>query len=159
MSVHPCGCDGHGQVHHGEGALHWVTLCRDPGCRERRDAAFMGVDTRAPWDFSVPPKNGEDAHPNLPTDDGRLLGVQLARLTDIEEARLREKFPRMHRRCGDCAFRAGTDPNGCPETLMDAVKALVENVPFYCHKAFTPEGAPKLLCAGYAILIGSKSDV
>ena len=39
----PCGCDGHGQIHYGEGALHYVTLCTDRDCCERRDAAFMGV--------------------------------------------------------------------------------------------------------------------
>ncbi len=110
-----------------------------------------------PWEFSAPAKDDADAVPNLPTPEGRLLGAELARLTDVEEARVRERFPRHHRRCNDCAFRAGTDPNGCPETLMDAVKALAENVPFYCHKAFTPEGAPRLLCAGYAILMRSEA--
>ena len=105
-----------------------------------------------PWDFSHPPE-GEAGVPNLPTTEGRLLGAQLARLTDIEEERLRERFPRAHRRCGDCALRLGTAPNGCPETLMDVVKAVVERVPFYCHKAMTDEGKPRLLCAGYAALV------
>jgi len=108
---------------------------------------------RVPWDFSTPADDDADAVPNLPTHEGRLLGAELARLADVEEARLRERFPRHQHRCGDCAFRAGTDPNGCPETLMDAVKALVEGVPFYCHKG--PDGEPKRLCAGYAILVGS----
>lgn len=92
--------------------------------------------------------------PNVPTPEGRALGEQLARLCDIEEARLREQFPKMHRRCGDCALRLGTDPNGCAETLMDVVKGVVEGVPFYCHKAM-PNGEPKLLCAGYAAIVGS----
>lgn len=30
-------CDGRGQVHHGSGALHYVTLCRDADCLERRE--------------------------------------------------------------------------------------------------------------------------
>lgn len=110
-----------------------------------------------PWEFSKPAEGDADAYPNLPTPEGRLLGAELARLTDVEEARLRERFPHHHRRCGDCALRAGTDPNGCPETLMDVVKALAENVPFYCHKAVGPDGAPKILCAGYAILTGQKA--
>jgi hypothetical protein len=111
---------------------------------------------KVPWDFSeAPSADDPTAVPNVPTPEGRLLGAELARLADIEEARLRERFPQQHHRCGDCAFRAGTDPNGCPETLMDAVKALAEAVPFYCHKKFTPEGKPALLCAGYALLVGA----
>jgi hypothetical protein len=106
-----------------------------------------------PWEFSEPATEG-DGRPNVPTPEGRLLGEQRARLADYEEAAVRERFPRHHRRCGDCALRAGTIPNGCPETLMDVVKALVEGVPFYCHKATTPDGEPRVLCAGYAILAG-----
>jgi hypothetical protein len=109
--------------------------------------------TKVPWGFSDAP-SGEDAGvPNVPTPEGRLLGAELARLADIEEEHLRERFPRAHRRCGECAFRAGTDPNGCVETLMDAVKAIVEGVPFYCHKKFAPDGSPELLCAGFALLV------
>lgn len=115
---------------------------------------------RVPWEFSeAPDEDDATAVPNVPTAEGRLLGAELARLADIEEQRLRERFPRMHPRCNDCAFRAGTDPNGCPETLMDAVKALAECVPFFCHKGFTAEGKPKRLCAGYAILAGATAEV
>lgn len=111
---------------------------------------------RVPWEFSEAPDAGDPtAVPNVPTSEGRQLGAQLARLADVEEARLLERFPRHHKRCGDCAFRAGTDPNGCPETLMDAVKGIVEGVPFYCHKKFDPDGKPLLLCAGYAMLAGA----
>jgi hypothetical protein len=110
----------------------------------------------APWGFSeAPAEDDPTAVPNEPTAEGRLLGTQLARLADIEEKRLRERFPHMHRRCGECAFRAGTTPNGCPETLLDAVKALIEHVPFFCHKKFTEDGEPVLLCAGYGMLVGA----
>jgi hypothetical protein len=117
------------------------------------------ANEQVPWEFSEPPaSNDPTALPNVPTPEGRLLGAELARLADAEEARLRERFPRLHPRCNDCAFKAGTDPNGCPETLMDAVKALVECVPFYCHKKFDADGSPKRLCAGYAILAGAKRE-
>jgi hypothetical protein len=33
-------CDGSGQVHHGEGPLRYVTLCRDADCVARREAAW-----------------------------------------------------------------------------------------------------------------------
>lgn len=36
-------CDGQGQVHHGEGALSYVTLCKDEACWERRQQAWDGV--------------------------------------------------------------------------------------------------------------------
>lgn len=104
-----------------------------------------------PWSFSEAAPEGE-GHPNLPTPEGRLLGAELARLCDIEEARLREQFPRLHPRCDDCALRAGTDPNGCPETLMDVIKCISESVPFYCHKGVL-DGEPKRLCAGFAICV------
>jgi len=104
----------------------------------------------APWEFSEPPAEGEGV-PNVPTPEGRALGTQIARLCDQAEEQVRERFPRHHRRCGDCAFRAGTDPNGCVETVMDATKAVLEGIPFFCHKAM-PDGEPKLLCAGWTIL-------
>lgn len=109
---------------------------------------------RVPWDFSEPPSADDPGVPNEPTPEGRMLGAQLARLADIEEERLRERFPKMHRRCGDCALRLGTVPNGCPETLMDVVKGLVEHVPFYCHQKLD-DGNPVLLCAGYMMLVGA----
>lgn len=36
-------------------------------------------------------------------------------------------------RCASCAFRAGTVPNGCLQTQLDALKAVVDGVPFHCH--------------------------
>lgn len=115
----------------------------------------MSSVTRVPWEFSKPPEREAGAVPNLPTPEGRALGAQLARLADVEEERQREQFPNAKPRCADCAFRAGTLPNGCPETLMDAIKALAECVPFYCHHAFDNDGSPTRLCAGYALLIGA----
>ncbi len=37
-------------------------------------------------------------------------------------------------RCRSCAFTAGTVPNGCIQTQMDALKAVVEKIPFTCHQ-------------------------
>lgn len=109
-----------------------------------------------PWDFSADPAEGEATVPNEPTDEGRSLGAELARICDVEEERLRERHPNARPRCDDCALRAGTDPNGCVLTLMDVVKAAAESVPFYCHKAFDESGDPKRLCAGWAILVQSE---
>jgi hypothetical protein len=38
-------------------------------------------------------------------------------------------------RCKSCAFREGTVPNGCIQTQLDALKAVIEDVPFMCHQA------------------------
>lgn len=65
--------------------------------------------------------------------EGRALGAQMARLADkacVALAALGEPDDR----CKSCAFRAGTVPNGCLQTQMDVMKAVVENVPFHCHQ-------------------------
>ena len=60
--------------------------------------------------------------PNLPTPEGRALGRELVRLVgSVPDA------------CDDCAFRAGTDPNGCGGTLLDAIACSVNGDPFLCH--------------------------
>lgn len=41
-------CDGHGQVHHGSGALHYVTLCRDKACVAAREARWAAECGEAP---------------------------------------------------------------------------------------------------------------
>lgn len=71
---------------------------------------------------------------NLPCDDGRRLGKELARLADQAEKEALQKFPNTRVRCRTCAFRAGTVPNGTVLTLMDALKCTMEQVPFLCHE-------------------------
>ena len=107
---------------------------------------------RNPWEWSM------TLVPNRPTPEGKLLGEQLARLTDEAEkelrAKLREQDARevMPERCRSCAYRSGTIPDGCPNTVMDALKCTMEGVPFYCHQ--TPpngDGGYTGLCGGYLI--------
>lgn len=45
-------------------------------------------------------------------------------------------------RCRTCAFRSGTYANGSEQTVMDAMKCIMERVPFNCHEE-------NKLCAGY----------
>lgn len=122
-----------------------------PPCLGRSSLPAAGV----PWEFSATPAPGDPTVENLPTPEGWMLGREISRLCDIEEERLRERFPRQHPRCADCALRLGTRPNGCAETLMDILKCLYEHVPFYCHKGLR-DGEPRRLCAGYAILVGAE---
>lgn len=109
---------------------------------------------KVPWDYSKPVADDE-GYPNEPTDEGRALGAELARLCDVEEERQRKMFPDQLPRCDDCAFRAGTFPNGCPETLMDAIKCVVELNPFYCHKGLV-DGKPQHLCRGWLTMVATK---
>ena len=69
---------------------------------------------------------------NRPTPEGRKLGEQIARLTQKGIDRLANEGE-PDERCASCAFRKGTFPNGCPETVLDALKCVMEGVPFYCH--------------------------
>jgi hypothetical protein len=51
-------------------------------------------------------------------------------------------------RCSTCAFRAGTVPGGCMQTQADALKAIMEDVPFMCH-AHEVNGRFDRLCHGW----------
>lgn len=87
---------------------------------------------------------------NRPTDLGREYGENLARFCDQAEPEVRKEFPDHAKRCKSCAFRAGTIPNGCEPTVMDATKCMLEHKPFYCHET---KSANPPLCAGWAIMM------
>jgi hypothetical protein len=86
--------------------------------------------------------------PNRPTAQGRGLGKQLAMMADKAEAEFTKLHGKTKERCRSCAFRGGTLPNGCEETLMDAIKCVMEGEPFYCHET---KGDDKPLCAGWYV--------
>lgn len=88
---------------------------------------------------------------NKPCDAGRKLGSLLAKLTDRSEPAVLALFPDHAQRCNSCAFRGGTFPNGCMETVLDALKCVVEDIPFMCHQNMDSDGEPQDLCAGYMI--------
>ncbi len=85
--------------------------------------------------------------PNRPTDIGREMGAQIARLTDTVIA----KKLKPDSRCKTCAFRAGTLPNGCEETVMDAMKCVLERRTFMCHQTFDASGKPTEVCDGWRL--------
>lgn len=83
---------------------------------------------------------------------GKAVGDVMARVAEKGRARLAAQgltgigLPTLRdEMCTSCACRPGTVPNGCAQTQMDFLKAVVEGIPFYCH-------APKdgRLCAGWA---------
>lgn len=81
------------------------------------------------------------------TPRGRAMGEQLVRkIKPVIEHLVDAGEP--DERCKSCAFRAGTVPNGCLQTQLDALKAVLEQTPFACHAAHHKDGTPKL-CAGW----------
>lgn len=82
------------------------------------------------WDFidgADTPQPGINT-PNLPTPEGAELGREVARMADAQYTQTGRDT-----RCHDCAFRLGTIPNQSAASLMDAVKCVMEGVPFNCH--------------------------
>ena len=69
---------------------------------------------------------------NLPTPEGREAGENMARMIEPAIAALAAQGE-ADVRCATCAFRPGTFPNGCAETVLDAMKCGMEGAPFYCH--------------------------
>lgn len=92
--------------------------------------------------MSASGKVGERMIPNRPSPLGIEAGVELARLTETTH------HPALMDRCNSCAFRAGTIPNGCAETVNAAIECLQTGETFYCHQI--PNGAePSKPCAGW----------
>lgn len=106
-----------------------------------------------PWEFSYDGPGPKV--PNLPTPAGEELGREVARLAAPLLVRDAQRTPPSVPPCNDCAFVAGTLPNRSAPTLMDAIKCVVEVVPFYCHKGVGDEGTPKRLCAGWVAMVGT----
>ena len=90
--------------------------------------------------------------PNRPTPEGIEAGKYLARMTDTAEKEQLKQFPNQDKRCKSCAYLEGTVPNGCVPTVMDAIKAACERVPFMCHQHFDANGNPTEICMGWVIL-------
>ena len=73
---------------------------------------------------------------NQRTPEGEEFGRHMARLC---ETAIRGE----DKRCSTCAFRQGNlIANGSPQTLMTALKCVMERTPFYCHEIDVP-------CAGW----------
>lgn len=85
--------------------------------------------------------------PNRVSKEGIAMGVEMARLCDVEVPKLIAMGEwEEDERCASCAFRAGTVPNGCSQTQMDVLKCVMEKQAFFCHA--TPVQGTKV-CAGW----------
>ena len=79
--------------------------------------------------------------------EGKQIGAMLSNVVTKAAARLAlEGDP--DERCKSCAFRAGTVPNGCAQTQLDALKAVMEKTPFMCHVNQCSKGKRKI-CYGW----------
>lgn len=88
--------------------------------------------------------------PNRATEQGHRLGAHMARMCDVAA-----KEAGRDGRCATCAFRAGDHmPNGSPETIMDALKCVLERTPFVCHDPGR-KGTP---CSGWLLLRSDADD-
>lgn len=119
--------------------------------RIRKGLARRAPRLAVPWDYSRAPAKGEPTMDTVESPEAAELGRVLARLCDEEEAEQLERFPNLQPRCSDCAFREGTLPNRCEDPLFDAIKCVVDNNIFYCHKGLK-DGQPKRPCAGFMLL-------
>lgn len=110
--------------------------------------------TTVPWAFSTPTPGGP-TRPNVPDALGEEAGRELARLTAPALDLDRTAFPGSLPPCDDCAFLEGTEPNRCLSTVADAIKCVVEQQPFWCHKGVVDD-KPKRLCAGWVAAVGEE---
>lgn len=85
------------------------------------------------------------------TPTGQALGKSAARMAELGRRRLESagltglNLPTVRdEMCASCACRPGSVPNGCLQTQMDFLKAVIEGTPFLCH-------APRdgRMCAGW----------
>lgn len=76
--------------------------------------------------------------------EGVRAGKQMVRLIEPALTRLVAEGE-ADERCKTCAFREGTVPNGCIQTVADAMKAGLEDVPFLCHQG----NPPATICFGW----------
>lgn len=84
-----------------------------------------------------------------------MLGEALGKITDAAEPAIRAKFPGIGERCKSCAFRGGTIPNACIDTVLEAFDCAIRGEPFWCHHQFNVDGTPARLCGGWQVALGS----
>lgn len=92
---------------------------------------------------------------NFTSAEGRDIGKKMAAWCDDAEPIARLQAPDLPPRCASCAFRAGNHlANGSPATQMDAMKCVIECVPFYCHDVHRPDQ----ICSGWVMMQLGKPD-
>lgn len=86
--------------------------------------------------------------PQTPSEHGRILGLEFAKLAD----HMAPLHPEIPERCKTCAFREGTIPNQMAGTLLQALNCTlgIDRAGFGCHHTLQ-DGLPTALCSGYLL--------
>jgi hypothetical protein len=84
------------------------------------------------------------------SDAGVEISLMVARIVEPEIQKLVAQGE-PDERCATCAFKHGTIPSSCHQTMLDAVKCLLEAKVFYCHAKTigTGEWLEAQVCHGY----------
>lgn len=100
-----------------------------------------------------------ERQPNRVTPEGRKVGEWISRRCDTEVGKLiAEGEWDKDERCASCAFRYGTVPNGCPQTMLDVVKSVMEKQTFSCHVARDGYEAGVHPCMGWFATMQAVKD-
>jgi hypothetical protein len=115
------------------------------------------------WHEGTRPDYAPKVTLNAPTEEGRAVGLVIAKLCDEKEAALRAAIGRTTpERCKGCAGRAGSDANASMQTLADFTECLATGEPFFCHAGLDLEGdpnpEPKFICRAW-IAMARPEDV
>lgn len=85
------------------------------------------------------------------TPEGQALGKSAARLAELGHRRLQAtgladsvSTDFADDMCSSCACRPGSVPNGCLQTQLDFLKAVIDGRRFYCHSPLDGH-----LCSGW----------
>ena len=89
--------------------------------------------------------------------EGKAIGAMLVRMVEPAVAALALEGE-QDERCKSCAFRAGTVPNGCLQTQLDACKSVLEQRPFMCHVNKYRDGTHQI-CHGWFAATWSRGSV
>ena len=109
------------------------------------------VLARVPWEMSEERKPGEPVvswKDRMPPEAAR-VGKILAGMSREGGLILALQKIAVPDRCKTCAFREGTVPNRCIDTVADAMKCVMEGRPFNCHVPRGGEIALDQMCSGW----------
>jgi hypothetical protein len=120
--------------------------------RSRRRTLGGQVIERVPWDYSEAPQPGEPISSRaerMPPEAVR-IGAFAYRLARVGERRLLAQNLALPHPCRSCAFRLGTVPNRCIDTLVDAIKCVFEGDRlFRCHEPREGDSVLDQACWGF----------
>lgn len=119
--------------------------------KRRKQKEQRLILARTPWDLSEERKPGEPTmtrEQRMPPEAAS-VGRILAAMSREGGLVLALQGIAIPDRCKTCAFRKGTVPNRCIDTVADAMKCVMEGIPFKCHVPKGGELAVDQMCAGW----------